>query len=203
MAESGGVAPQPAFEPVRSISRRRPRACRVHSPRWRRTEITLPSRSFTGPARFRRAPALGWFILQSGGELGSRPPTGMGPSICFQGSGSAPVCSAHPRWRPWQELHPHYSAFEARPTVYCRHGRKMARDPGVAPGLFRVRTAADCLLPSRAKDSAAGIAPAFMRLEGAGLICSTHAERWCPRPKLRRDLLLRRERSCLVGRRWH
>jgi hypothetical protein len=63
--------------------------------------MTLLSRLYTGPARFRRAPALGWFILQSGGELRSRPPTGRGPSNCFQGSGSALVCLAHRKWRPW------------------------------------------------------------------------------------------------------
>jgi hypothetical protein len=74
-------------------------------------------------------------------------------------------------------------------------GTKWARDPGVAPGLFRIRTAADFLLPSRANDPAARIALAFSRLEGGGLICSTHAGKWCPHPDLHRDFLLRREGS--------
>jgi hypothetical protein len=68
-------------------------------------------------------------------------PNGTCPSVCFQDSGSAPVCLTHPKWRPWQELHPHFSAFEARPTFCCRHGHGIGARPRNCTGTFPNR---DC-----------------------------------------------------------
>ncbi len=80
-----------------------------------------------------------------------------------------------PNWSPRQELHPH---DDVRSVACCllHHAGKVVRPARFARALLLVRTEADCLVADGRKVSAAGIAPACIRLEDGALSCSRHAE---------------------------
>ena len=68
--------------------------------------------------------------------------------------------------------------YDVRSVAGCLlpHAEKVVRPPGFAPGLFLVRTEADCLVADGRVASVTGIAPACIRLEDGALICSRHTE---------------------------
>ena len=69
--------------------------------------------------------------------------------------------------------------YDVRSVAGCLlpHAEKLVRPPGFAPGLFLVRTEADCLVADGRVASVTGIAPACIRLEDGALICSRHTEK--------------------------
>ena len=137
-------------------------------------------RSISASLRRGDAGTLVRFTLQDGGGRTSRSPVGFHRPHAFpMRAGPRPVHP--PKWPPRRELHPHVRRSKRRRLSVTSRGEigAPARSAGQqnAPGLFLVRTEADCLVADGRVASVTGIAPACIRLEDGALICSRHTEK--------------------------
>ena len=173
---------------------------RIHSPNWRKTEFTLLSR-LPDPAHFHCAPAPRLVRLPRWRRAENSHLNGRNPSGCFQNSDRALVGFTLQSGALTRIL-TQTNAFEARHALQLHHeGKKVVCSGGLAPpsiDLGNRRTVWSCY---EQVVSAAGFPPACRRLEGAGLMYSTHADKWHLRPDARWDFNLRRVVSYLIGRR--
>ena len=136
----------------------------------------LAPQSVARPVRFRGdAGTLVRFTLQDGGGRTSRSPAGFHRPHAFpMRAGPRPVRPPNgPRGGSCTRT------YDVRSVAGCLlpHAEKLVRPPGFAPGLFLVRTEADCLVADGRVASVTGIAPACIRLEDGALICSRHTEK--------------------------
>lgn len=148
VAESGGLAPQPAG-PVQLLSKQRPRLGGFTLQKMAESSGPAPQAGRPGlisgqPPRFAALLSKNWRREEV------MLPSGKHPPIPLQTGPSSSADFPSINWCPWQDSHLHYAAFEARPTDNLPTGAKLVPRPGLPPGLFRVRTAADYVLPSEA-----------------------------------------------------
>jgi hypothetical protein len=146
LAESGGVAPQPA-EPVRLCSKQRPRLGGFTLQKMAEGSGPAPQALRPEPASNRspRFAVLPSESLKDGGGERS-----CSPATCAAQSASN-GCRHLGRFRlrnPAAGIAPALIRLEDGGLNCSATRRKMAGPVGVAPTLFRVRSAADCLLPT-------------------------------------------------------
>ena len=185
----------PAESTAIPISNRIRRLGRFTLHEWRRTEITLPSR----PAPARRISNARRSSTGSSSNIQFFP-AGVAPACNRLGGGGTvwlfygkvvPAWGFQPQpislegrhamrytipgWCVAWDSNPDWASFEARVTFDCRATRKMAGDPGFAPGLCRLRGAGDCLLPRRSLKRVVrwpGAAPGSSRSQRDALLLS-------------------------------
>ena len=135
LAESGGIAPQSVARPVRfdslrspfgstwrsihlrfAPSGRRQHACPVHSPRWRRTDVTLASRFSPTP----RISNAGWASPSSSSKMA--PAAGVAPARTTFEASPAVCYLTRRKWCARPDLHRDYSSLGPRPTVWLPTG---------------------------------------------------------------------------------
>lgn len=137
---------------------------------------------FTDPTHFQCGLGLAQFVLQNGPRRAKR---AMHAERRTAGAGRSPEFRLAKRVNCTRRRSapPSYGGqartYDVRSVAGCLlpHAEKLVRPPGFAPGLFLVRTEADCLVADGRVASVTGIAPACIRLEDGALICSRHTER--------------------------